>query len=76
MKLFAPVIKQIYKPYCVTSAAIIKMESVFTDLQVGAPIEVFAMNKAFMEDTSPNKVNLTIGGKYAMNIFFSLITPS
>lgn len=47
----------------------IKMESIFDGIEKGAPIEVFALNKAFLDDTDANKVNLGVGGK-----FISLIT--
>jgi aspartate aminotransferase len=39
------------------------MTSVFENVSKGAPIEVFAVNTAFLEDTSPQKVNLSIGGE-------------
>lgn len=39
------------------------MESIFDDVEKGPPIEVFALNKAFLEDSNPNKVNLGVGGK-------------
>lgn len=39
------------------------LESVFTDVQVGPKIEVFALNKAYLEDNFPQKVNLGVGGK-------------
>ncbi|KIH52310.1 hypothetical protein ANCDUO_17589, partial [Ancylostoma duodenale] len=32
-----------------------------TGIAVAPPIEVFFMNKMFMDETSPNKVNLTVG---------------
>ncbi|PAV64955.1 hypothetical protein WR25_10563 isoform E [Diploscapter pachys] len=35
--------------------------SFFTGIPVAPPIEVFHMNKLFMDETSPDKVNLTIG---------------
>lgn len=38
-----------------------KMASEFSQLEVGAQIEVFALNKLYMEDTFPQKVNLTVG---------------
>lgn len=39
------------------------MASIFDDIEKGPPIEVFALNKAFLEDTSADKVNLGVGGK-------------
>lgn len=36
--------------------------SLFNDVSVAPPIEVFFMNKKCQDDTDPNKVNLTIGG--------------
>lgn len=44
---------------CSTSAANM---SFFAGIPVAPPIEVFHMNKLFMDETSPDKVNLTIGG--------------
>lgn len=37
--------------------------SVFSDVQQGPPIEVFALNKSYLEDTFERKVNLGVGGK-------------
>uniref|UniRef100_A0A914W1F0 Aspartate aminotransferase n=1 Tax=Plectus sambesii TaxID=2011161 RepID=A0A914W1F0_9BILA len=37
------------------------MTSLFTGIEVAAPIEVFHMNKLYLDSTDPNKVNLTIG---------------
>jgi aspartate aminotransferase len=39
------------------------MDSVFDKVEKGPPIEVFALNRAFLEDSSPDKVNLGVGGK-------------
>jgi aspartate/tyrosine/aromatic aminotransferase len=39
------------------------MESIFDGVEKGPPIEVFALNKAFLEDSSADKVNLGVGGK-------------
>jgi aspartate aminotransferase len=39
------------------------MSTVFTGIELGPPIEVFALSKAFQDDTHEPKVNLTIGGK-------------
>jgi aspartate aminotransferase, cytoplasmic len=38
------------------------MSSRFAEVTTGPPIEVFALNKAFLDDTNPNKVNLGVGG--------------
>lgn len=35
----------------------------FGSVEAGAPIEVFALIKAFNEDSFPDKVNLSVGGK-------------
>lgn len=35
----------------------------FSDVKMGPPIEVFALNKAFAEDTFEKKVSLGVGGK-------------
>lgn len=43
------------------------MASVFNDLQVGAPIEVFELNKSYLKDSFADKVNLGVGGKYLIN---------
>ncbi|XP_032691060.1 aspartate aminotransferase, cytoplasmic isoform X2 [Odontomachus brunneus] len=37
------------------------MSTRFTGIKLGPPIEVFALQKAFVDDTHENKVNLTIG---------------
>lgn len=39
------------------------MSSIFSGIEVGPKIEVFALNKAYQEDPSPVKVNLGVGGK-------------
>lgn len=35
----------------------------FSEVQLGPPIEVFALTKAYNEDTYESKVNLGVGGK-------------
>lgn len=40
------------------------MASIFDNVEPGPPIEVFALNKAFLEDNAPDKVNLGVGGTY------------
>lgn len=37
--------------------------SIFEAVQKGPAIEVFALNRAFLEDSEPNKANLGVGGK-------------
>lgn len=44
------------------------MASIFDNIEMGPPIEVFALNKAFLEDNSPDKVNLGVGGKHPVPI--------
>lgn len=39
------------------------MASVFANVEVGPKIEVFALTKAYQEDPSMVKVNLSVGGK-------------
>lgn len=39
------------------------MATLFTGIELGPPIEVFALSKAFQDDPQSTKVNLTIGGK-------------
>ncbi|KAK6039140.1 hypothetical protein COOONC_23355 [Cooperia oncophora] len=39
-----------------------KKMSFFEGVAVAPPIEVFFMNKMYMDETDPNKVNLTVGG--------------
>lgn len=39
------------------------MGSRFQVVQQGPPIEVFQLNRMFLEDPNPSKVNLSIGGK-------------
>lgn len=38
--------------------------SVFTNVELGPPVVIFALNKACLDDKFPKKVNLTIGGKF------------
>ena len=40
------------------------MPTRFAEVQQAPPIEVFAVVKAFNEDTHEKKVNLSIGGEY------------
>lgn len=42
------------------------MASIFDGVEKGAPIEVFALNKAFLEDSCSDKVNLGVGGKFML----------
>lgn len=41
----------------------------FSEVQTAPPIEVFAVVKAFNEDTFEKKVNLSIGGKSSVKQF-------
>lgn len=43
--------------------------TLFDDVKVGPPIEVFALNKGYTEDSCPNKCNLGVGGN---NIYVNL----
>ena len=45
------------------------MSSIFDDVVDGPPIEVFALNKAYLEDLNPDKVNLGVGGKNNNDFF-------
>lgn len=45
-----------------------KMASIFADVEVGPKIEVFALTKAFVDDPSLIKVNLSVGGKLFTSI--------
>ena len=38
------------------------MASRFAAIETAPPIEVFALNKAYTDDTFPQKVNLGVGG--------------
>lgn len=40
------------------------MASIFENVEIGAKIEAFALTKAYQEDKSPVKVNLSVGGKF------------
>ena len=40
------------------------MFSRFSEVKQGTPIEVFALNKAFLDDQIVQKVNLGVGGKF------------
>ena len=43
---------------------IIIMASKFAFVENAPPIEVFALNKAYVDDNFPQKVNLGVGGTY------------
>lgn len=49
------------------------MASVFANVEVGPKIEVFALTKAFQEDPSMVKVNLSVGGKCCLPRFKCMI---
>lgn len=38
------------------------MTTRFSGVNLGPPIEVFALQKAYVDDTFENKVNLAVGG--------------
>jgi len=38
--------------------------SIYADVPKGPAIEVFALTQAFKDDSNPNKVNLSVGGKF------------
>lgn len=42
----------------------------FTGIELGPPIEVFALQKTFVDDKFENKVSLVIGGKLIIITFF------
>lgn len=44
------------------------MASVFSTVPVGPSIEVFALTRAYQEDKSSVKVNLSVGGKLITSI--------
>lgn len=46
------------------------MASAFENVQVGPQIEVFQLNKRYLDDTFPQKVNLGVGGKIDNSVFF------
>lgn len=45
------------------------MASVFEKVEVGPQIEVFQLNKSYLEDKFPQKVNLGVGGKFILILF-------
>lgn len=45
------------------------MASIFENVPVGPQIEVFQLNRACVEDTFPQKVNLGIGGKFPFHFY-------
>lgn len=44
--------------------------SFFEGIAVAPPIEVFFMNKMYMDEKDPNKVNLTVGGGRELVLFW------
>lgn len=49
----------------------------FNSVEKGKPIEVFQLNRMFLEDQNPKKANLGVGGeffppKYSLNAFVVL----
>lgn len=51
-----------------------EMASIFENVEIGPGIEVFALNKAYLDDTSPVKVNLGIGGKLFTSIYAQFLS--
>lgn len=50
------------------------MNTRFSGLKLGPPIEVFALHKAFIEDAYEKKVNLSIGGMlHIFHFIFSIV---
>lgn len=49
------------------------MASIFENVEVGPQIEVFQLNKACVEDSFPQKVNLGVGGKFFILFSYSTI---
>lgn len=49
------------------------MASIFSGIEVGPKIEVFALNKAYQDDPSFFKVNLGVGGKLFTVFLFVFI---
>lgn len=47
--------------------------SKFASVENAPPIEVFALNKAYVEDTFPQKVNLGVGGIDINSIFMHIV---
>lgn len=41
--------------------------SIFAGVEQGPAIEVFALNRAFQEDSNPKKANLGVGGKFLVH---------
>lgn len=44
----------------------------FTGIELGPPIEVFALQKAYVDDKFDNKVSLAVGGKSEIFLYFSI----
>ncbi|XGW06277.1 hypothetical protein V3C99_016521 [Haemonchus contortus] len=56
-----PNLVYIYREYYGLKVPIQRKMSFFEGVAVAPPIEVFHMNKMFMDEKDPNKVNLTVG---------------
>lgn len=41
------------------------MASLFSDIDMSPPIEVFALIAEYNQDTHPDKVNVSVGGKFS-----------
>ena len=44
----------------------------FADVEAAPPIEVFALTQAFNDDSHPQKVNLSVGGRYNRRNHFDM----
>ncbi len=42
----------------------------FSCVELGPPIEVFALNKAYLDDNHAKKVNLGVGGKEGLSMAY------
>lgn len=47
--------------------------SIFAGVEQGPAIEVFALNRAFQEDSNPKKANLGVGGKFLLSTTYFIV---
>lgn len=52
------------------------MATRFSGIELGPPIEVFALQKAYVDDTFENKVNLAVGGNIYLHISLNIFQNS
>lgn len=45
----------------------------FTNIELGPPIEVFALQKTYVDDKFENKVSLAVGGRLTYYIFYAYL---